>query len=148
MTLMPILARRRVRAALAACLMTITGCATRSPLVRQQCYNPDAQLASLLPAFEALRARGCDEATAQGGPSECERLQREIERLAVVCPAHAPILMANAVIAYEDRRPDAAQQMLDQGLAQPRPYPDAAVLRARIAIEEGNIPFARRLLTQ
>ena len=84
----------------------------------------------------------------QGGPSECERLQREIERLAIVCPAHAPTLMANAVIAYDEQRPAEAQQMLDVVLAQPRAYPDAAVLRARIAIEDGNIPFARRLLAQ
>jgi len=133
-------------AALALCLMT-AGCATRSALVRQQCYNPDAQLASVLPAFEALRARGCDEATLNG-PSECERLQREIERLAVVCPAHAPTLLANAVIAYDEQRSAEAQQMLDVVLAQPRAYPDAAVLRARIAIEEGNLPFARRLLAQ
>jgi predicted Zn-dependent protease len=148
MNLMLMLSRRRVAAPLAACLMTIAGCAVRSPLVRQQCYNPDAQLASVLPAFEALRARGCDESTLQGGPSECERLQREIERLAVVCPGHGPTLMANAVIAYDEQRPAEAQQMLDVVLSQPRPYPDAAVLRARIAIEEGNIPFARRLLTQ
>ena len=147
MSLMPTLSSRRLRAVLAACLMTMTGCATRSPLVRQQCYNPDAQLASVLPAFEALRARGCDE-TVQGGPSECERLQREIERLAIVCPGHAPTLMANAVIAYDQQRPAEAQQMLDVVLAQPRAYPDAAVLRARIAIEDGNIPFARRLLAQ
>ena len=146
--IMPRRASRRRCAALAACLIAIGGCATRSPVVRQQCYNPDAQLASVLPQFEALRARGCDEATVQGGPSECERLQREIERLAVVCPAHAPTLMANAVIAYEEQRPAAAQQMLDVVLSQPRAYPDAAVLRARIAIEDGNIPFARRLLAQ
>jgi predicted Zn-dependent protease len=144
---MPMSFTRPARAGLVACLL-IGGCATRSPLVRQQCYNPDAQLANVLPAFEELRARGCDEATVQAGPSECERMQREIERLAVVCPGHAPTLMANAVIAYDDRRPAEAQQMLDVVLSQPRAYPDAAVLRARIAIEEGNIPFARRLLTQ
>jgi predicted Zn-dependent protease len=148
MILMPIRSGRRACAAMAACLIWLTGCATRSPLVRQQCYNPDAQLASVLPEFEALHARGCDEATSQGGPSACERLQREIERLAVVCPAHAPTLMANAVIAYDERRSAEAQQMLDVVLSQPRAFPDAAVLRARIAIEDGNIPFARRLLTQ
>lgn len=147
MSRLSMLSHRRVCAALAACLLTLTGCATRSPVVRQQCYNPDVQLAGLLPPYETLRARGCDESTV-GGPSECERLQREIERLAVVCPGHAPTLMANAVIAYDERRPAEAQQMLDLVLAQPRAYPDAAVLRARIAIEDGNIPFARRLLAQ
>jgi Flp pilus assembly protein TadD len=33
-------------------------------------------------------------------------------------------------------------------LSLPGRYPDAAVLRARIAIEQGNVPFARRLLVQ
>ncbi|MBF8299838.1 MAG: hypothetical protein HW394_208 [Acidobacteria bacterium] len=134
---------RRLYVAGAACLVA-SACATSSPLLRQQCYNPDAQLASLLPPFEALRAKGCD----AGASPECDRLRREIARLAVVCPAHAPTLMANAVIAYDELRPADSQQLLDLILAQPRSYPDAAVLRARIGIEEGNLPFARRLLAQ
>jgi tetratricopeptide (TPR) repeat protein len=56
--------------------------------------------------------------------------------------------MANAVIAYDQHRPQESQQYLDQILSQPRPFPDAAVLRAQIALEEGNVPFARRLLEQ
>jgi tetratricopeptide (TPR) repeat protein len=134
-------------ATIAAALIT-SACATTSPLVRQDCNNPDAQLASLLQPLEALRAKGCDTAVAQHGTSECDRLRREIERLAIICPGHAPTLMANAVIAYDEHQPPKSQQFLDQILAQPRTYPDAAVLRARIAIEEGNLPFARRLLEQ
>jgi predicted Zn-dependent protease len=137
----------RLRAITVACLTT-TACATASPIVRQQCFNPDAQLASVLQPYETLRAKGCEGAAVERGSSECERLKREIERLAVVCPGHAPTLMANAVLAYDDQRPADAQQALDLILAQPRAYPDAAVLRARIAIEEGNVPFARRLLEQ
>ena len=123
-------------------------CATDAPLRHQECYNADAQLASLLQPLEALRAKGCDAGVAQRGTSECDRLRREIERLAVVCPGHVPTLMANAVIAYDEHRPEQSQQFLDQILATSRSYPDAAVLRARIAIEEGNLPFARRLLEQ
>ena len=133
----------RLYVACAACLMACA-CATSSPLLRQQCYNPDAQLASLLPPFETLYAKGCD----TGADPECDRLRREIARLGVVCPAHTPTLMANAVIAYDERRPVESQQLLDMILAQPRSYPDAAVLRARIGIEEGNLPFAQRLLEQ
>jgi len=121
-----------------------SACAKSAPLLSQRCDNPDVQLASLLPPFEALRAKGCD----AGASPECDRLRREIARLAVVCPAHAPTLMANAVIAYDEQRPADSQQLLDLILAQPRSYPDAAVLRARIGIEEGNVPFARRLLEQ
>ena len=137
----------RLGAPFAAILMTCA-CATTSPLLRQECYNADAQLAGVLRPLEALRAKGCDAAVVQSGTSECDRLRREIERLALVCPGHVPTLMAIAVIAYDEHRPATSQQVLDQILAQPRSYPDAAVLRARIAVEEGNVPFSRRLLEQ
>ena len=128
--------------------LTAGACAPRSPLLRQVCYDADAQLAGLLQPLEALRAKGCDADAARRGTSECDRLRREIERLAVVCTGHLPTLMANAVIAYDEHQRVKSQQFLDQILSQPRSYPDAAVLRARIAIEEGNLPFARRLLDQ
>ena len=130
-----------------ACVLATTACATAPPLARQECYNADAQLASVLQPYEALRAKGCEAGVNQQG-SECNRLRREIARLAVICPAHAPTLMANAVIAYDEKRPADAQQLLDLILAQPRSFPDAAVLRGEIAIEEGNVPFALRLLDQ
>jgi len=138
---------RRWCAAFVISLMT-SACATTSPLVRQECYNPDAQLASLLQPLEDLRAKGCVAGDVQRGGLECERLRREIERLAVVCSQHVPTLMANAIIAYDEQRPAQSQQLLDQILARPRSYPDAAVLRARIGIEEGNVPFALRLLEE
>ena len=50
--------KRRRCAAFVISLMT-SACATTSPLVRQECYNPDAQLASLLQPLEELRAKGC-----------------------------------------------------------------------------------------
>ena len=141
------IAFRRFSASLMVWL-AVTGCATRSPLLRQQCYDADAQLADVLRPLEELRAKGCSSAINRAGASECDRLEGEIARLAVVCPGHAPTLMANAVIAYDEHRPQESQQFLDQILSQPRPYPDAAVLRAQIALEEGNVPFARRLVDQ
>lgn len=132
----------------AACVITTTACAT-SPVLRQQCYNPDVRLARLLQPYQEMRAKDCTvgESIDRGG-AECDRLEREIATLGVICSAHAPTLMANAVIAYDKQRPADAQQMLDVILSQPHGYPDAAALRARIAIEEGNVPFAQRLLQQ
>src|SRR5215470_4206934 len=146
MTRVPI-ATERVWSVIAV-WFAVTGCATHSPLVHQQCYNADVQLGHELRELEEHRAKGCTEGLSRGGGSECDRLELEIARLAVVCPGHAPTLMANAVIAYDNHRPTEAQQYLDQILSQPRPYPDAAVLRAQIALEEGNVPFARRLVEQ
>ncbi|NOT25879.1 MAG: hypothetical protein HOP16_07215 [Acidobacteria bacterium] len=128
--------------------VTSLACATTSPLSRQLCYNPDVQLANVLRPLEDLRAKGCEIEKSTDGPATCDRLQQELQRLMVVCPTNAPILLANAVVAYDERNPIQAQQFLDQVLGQPGRYPDAAVLRARIAIEEGNVPFARRLLEQ
>jgi Tfp pilus assembly protein PilF len=133
-------------AGLAAALSA--GACASAPLVRQDCYNADAQLASVLQPLEALRASGCENGLGPGRASECERLRRELERLLVVCPGHARTLMANAVMAYEEHRPQKAQLFLDEILAQPGRDPDAVALRARIAVDEGNVPFARRLLQQ
>jgi tetratricopeptide (TPR) repeat protein len=130
-----------------AAALVASACAS-APLVRQECYNPDAQLAGVLQPLEALRAKGCNSGLFQNRPSECDRLRNEVERLALVCPGHVPTLMANAVMAYDEHQPEKSQQFLDQILAQSRAYPDAVVLRARIAVEEGNVPFARRLLLQ
>jgi tetratricopeptide (TPR) repeat protein len=106
------------------------------------CYNPDAQLAAVLQPYSVLEADGC-----QAKAAECDRLRFEIERLTMVCPSHEPTLMTNAVIAHERREPEKAQQFLDRILSVPASHPDAAALRAEIAVEEGNLPFARRLLT-
>ena len=128
-----------------ACAVTVVSMAcAKSPLAHQVCSNPDVKLAEVLQSLETVRAKGCE----ASATSECDRLRREIERLAVICPAHVPTLMANAVLAYDDRQPAQSQQYLDEILAQPRAYPDAAVLRGRIAMEEGNLPFARRFLEQ
>jgi tetratricopeptide (TPR) repeat protein len=128
--------------------LVASACATTSPLVRQTCDKPAAQLARVLEPLETLRASGCQSALTRRGEPDCDELRRELERLLVVCPGYEPTMMANAVLAYEELRPARSQQILDQILAYPRSYPDAAALRARLAIEEGNLPFARRLLEQ
>lgn len=123
----------------------VAGCATRPTLIQQrQCYDADAQLGEVLRELETRRANGCE----AGGGAACLRARAAVERQLTVCQAHAPTMMANAVLAYDEGRPVIAQQLLDQILSQARTDPDAAVLRSQIAIEEGNLPFARRLLEQ
>ena len=140
--------RARALSAATAIVLVGSACASDPPLRRQECYNPDAQLAAVLQPFEMLRAKGCVGESPQSGGASCARLRAEIERLLVVCPGHAPTLMANAVIDYDAQQFDKAQQLLDEILALPQIHPDAAGLRARIAIQEGNLSFARRLLDQ
>ena len=75
---------RRLYATLAACLMA-SACATRSPLLRQQCYDPDAQLASLL---EPLRLLETSEIPyrVEIAPA-LRRLAAEVDRVAGEVPA-------------------------------------------------------------
>jgi tetratricopeptide (TPR) repeat protein len=118
-----------------------------SPIVRQQCYNAAEQLASVLNPLQAARARGCAPGNFNG-QSECDTLEQEVQRLAAICPGNQPILMANAVIAYDEHRAAESQQYLDQILAEPGTHPDAAALRGQLAIEAGNIPYAIKMLDE
>ena len=120
------------------------GCASHpGGVARQHCADADSQLSTLLLPLEEGRGAGC-----AAYPADCDNLRREIERLALVCPGHAPTLLTNAVIAYEAGQTLKAQQFLDRIFERPGSHPDAAILRARIAVEEGNLPFARRFLEQ
>jgi len=78
----------------------------------------------------------------------CEASRAEIRRLSVDCPGLPEVLMANALLAFEARDLVRAQQLLDQLFSLPATYPEAAVLRGRIALEQGNLPFALRFLDQ
>ncbi len=124
-------------AACAVAALAMSACNKNRPVVTQICVRPDEQLAALLAPIE-------NGACHKDG--DCDRFEREIQRLGTVCPAHAPTLIVNAVLAYEQQQPARAQQLLDDVLSRPQSHPDAAVLRARIAMEEGNLTFARRLL--
>jgi tetratricopeptide (TPR) repeat protein len=56
--------------------------------------------------------------------------------------------MANALLAFEDRNFIKSQQVLDQLFSLGVNQPEAAILRIRIALEQGNVPFAVRFAEQ
>jgi tetratricopeptide (TPR) repeat protein len=116
-----------------------------SEITRQQCYNPAVQLADVLTELQHERSENC-KLNGDSTESQCDRLEREVARLAAVCPGNAPILMANAVIAYDEHRVEESQQFLDVILSEPGPHGDAAALRGQLAIEAGNIPYALKML--
>jgi tetratricopeptide (TPR) repeat protein len=78
----------------------------------------------------------------------CEALRREIERLSVDCPNTPEVLMANALLAYDERNFVRTQQLLDELFSLGVRYPEATALRARIAMEQGNTQFAIRFLDE
>lgn len=93
---------------------------------------------------ETIESGGC----AQQNGQLCDALRARIERLSVDCPSNSDVVMANALLAYEAHDAVRSQQLLDELFQLGARNPEAGVLRARIAIEQGNLPFALRFLEQ
>lgn len=116
--------------------------------------NPLAASSRLGPLLESWeRAKRQDGACEQRHPTDtpivdCEKISLAIERLALEFPRNADVLLAAAATTFDRHRNEDALKTLDV-LRNIQPiHPDAAVLRARIAIEEGNLRFAHRLLEE
>lgn len=75
-------------------------------------------------------------------------VQHQIEGLSVEYPSHVPTLMACAIVAYDSKQPEKAQEYLDRVLSIAPDHPGAAILRARIALEDGNGGRARKALEE
>lgn len=134
--------------ALLLMLATLPACTTLDRLRAHQ-PDPDARLDALLELREpkAKSRDHCQEIwDADHAIVDCQRVQREIDRLYAEFPENERILMANAVVQYADGRRESAQFLLDQLLSKPGSHPDAAILRSRIAFAEGNTNRARTLL--
>jgi tetratricopeptide (TPR) repeat protein len=110
-------------------------CASTGPLLRQ--------------AWRALSdaMQTPDGCQAENG-QRCDVLRRQIERFSIDCPNNPDVLMANALLTFDSHNLARTQQLLDELLNLPVTYPEAAVLRARIALEQGNMQFALRFLRE
>jgi len=116
--------------------------------------NPHAARSRLEPLLEAWdRARtedgGCEQRRPTDTPLlDCEAVSQSISQLAVEFPRDPDVLLAAATVRFESGRKEEALKTLDV-LRRLQPiHPEAAVLRGRIAIDEGNLRFARRLLEE
>lgn len=145
----PLVHRRGARIVLVAVVgVSLGACSFQSRHVYNECPSPDQQLLPVWEQWREARAKpgGC------GLPEEgrflCEELRRTVERVAHTCPTYVPGLMVSAILAYEDRQVALAQQYLDALFSLQKAHGPAAVLRGRIALEEGNIPFALKFLAE
>lgn len=110
--------------------------------------DPEKEIVVVLDAWEAQRAGD------RGEPSVSEPrelpdpgiVQSRLEALSLEYPNHVEALVANGVVAWEAGQAEKAQTYLDRALALDPAHGDAACLRARLALAEGGLPFARRLL--
>ncbi len=126
----------------------LAGCASMDSQ-RERHPEPDERLDKMLQLNAAAQRDGsqCQEIwSAPGQTVDCQRVQREVDRLYAEFPNHERIIMANAVLQFEGGHLQNAQFLLDQLLAKPGSHPEAAILRARIAVMEGNTRLAATLL--
>jgi tetratricopeptide (TPR) repeat protein len=132
------------RAAIIAVVTVAAGCASVPPRIDVSCGDAERV------ARDALDRIGAIEATPEGCSSaawgqECQRQRDRVRRLAVSCASYAAVLVADAWLSYDDHDVERARDDLDAALALPIAQPDAAVLRARLALEDGDVAFALRL---
>ncbi len=145
--------RARLLIALAClCFSAVgAGCARPRDFSQPSAADPQARLDFLLDAWQRAHADGrrCEEVRPGDTPIvDCDRLRKQIERLAIEFPTHREILLANALVAFESGRPDEAEKELDVLRRLDPANPEAAMLRARIAIGDGNLRLAGRLLDE
>jgi hypothetical protein len=132
-----------------AVALLLAGCAA-SPRGGEGAPNPDDAVSSI----ENLYAQTPDGApynqfrTGPRGKKVVSRasLRREAETMSFLYPSHVPSRFLAGVLAYEFNDPVRAGQHLDHVLHLQGSHPEAAVLRSRIALEEGNTGYATRLL--
>lgn len=112
--------------------------------------DPDARLDEVLAEWQAAMATGgCRRPLEQApGVVDCDAIAFELRRLAATYPNRPDVLYANALVAWEEGNANRAVSWLDALLARDPAHVNGAVLRARLSLEEGNLPYARRLLEE
>lgn len=110
--------------------------------------DPDARLDAVMADWQrAVSSGGCrQQQAASPGVVDCDGIAIELRRLAAAFPNRPRVLYANGLVAWEEGYPSRAIAWLDALLARDPAHVEGVVLRARLALDEGNLPFARRLL--
>lgn len=135
----------------ALALIVLGGCGSLGQQRTQATEDPNVQVDRVLTHYQTTLASGAACHTATQGwsePVDCEGLLRETMQLYAAFPHNERVIMLAAVLAHQSGRAAQAGYLLDQLLEGHKPRPEAAVLRSRIALEEGNLSRARTLLEQ
>lgn len=137
-------ARPHLGGVMAATLLVGAGCAQMSPSVRE-CIEPDRRLAAALGTIRPDPDAEAALCPVDAGPRSCEMVRTRVNELVTICPRHAPTVITAAALAYDAGELNLAQLYLDDVLSWNRTRPEAAVLRIRVAQQDGNVRLARRL---
>lgn len=98
--------------------------------------GPDQALRTYMEAYQNAKKEGRDTMP----------VRREIEKLADRYPYFVLIWEANARLAYNHGELQKARRFLDVVYQMDRNRPEAAVLRSRLAMSDGNLTLARQIL--
>jgi predicted Zn-dependent protease len=132
-----------------AVLASAVGCEALAPHARNESGDPDERLRIELDMLERARARGPNNDVLieqQQVIVDSGDISNNILRLSLEFPYHVPTLLANAMLSYEQRESTTAEAFLDRVLRIEPMNADAGELRGRMALEEGNVPFALKTL--
>lgn len=133
-----------------ACLVVLglTAACASDPEVGPGKDDPSVRVAKLLEEWRRVHDHGgsCVSGGRKYPYVDCGRVQAQIEALALRFPTNPDVLLVNAVVAFETNQPEKAESYLDALLDQAPMDPGVAVLRSRLALQQGNLPHARRLL--
>lgn len=129
-------------------LLVISGCASMKADYVVEVDDPNKEVERLLGRYYQLFESGasCHNDTSGTSFQDCEGMLRRVSQLYTAFPDNERVKMTAALMSYQAGKRGQAAFLLDQLLADERPRPEAAALRARIALEEGNTGRARNLL--
>lgn len=139
-----------LRRALAVALVLV-GAATGCQSPTHNPYDAGERLDALIERWREVQANGwvCEQDAPREAPFvDCDRIRVELERLAIEFPRNEPVLLTNAVVSYQVKQFERSQMFLDALFELQPVHPDAAVLRTRLAVREGNLRFARRFVDE
>ena len=135
-----------------AFLFVLSACSSVDPQYDDNIADPDRRLEMFLAQYEEARQGTLREKIYEEENHvlvDAGLLRSRIQGMCFEFPNHVPSYMANAVLSYyDDHDLPTAQYYLDTLFGLQPIHPRAAMLRARIASEEGNLPLARTLLDE
>ena len=150
-----------MRLLLCLALLFASSCLSNGVGYRDQRCDPDERLADLLADYDRAGNSGscqCEGDRDADGYSicgegghiviDCDRVRNKLEALSFEYTRHVPALLANGMISFEERDHITAQRYFDRLFAVQPIHPEAAVMRSRLGLREGNIPAARKLITE
>ncbi|ANM29419.1 hypothetical protein ABI59_07195 [Acidobacteria bacterium Mor1] len=130
-----------------ALVILVAGCARKRPETKVKCLQPAKQLAGIVEGVRfAAEPWREDHLLAPGDELDREAMDRELNRLATICPDEGEVALVQALLASQRGENHKAIQMLDRVLADDKSHPEAAVLRAKLAFEQGGSRLGLALL--